>query len=263
MAGTRQASAVDRTLDLMRDDARPSAPDVGPGYLDLLGAADPTGAHPGQRLMAGRALPVIYERLWRPAGGRLLMGALGPGMDDERRIALELLGLAAGDRVLDVGCGPGNFTRVFAREAGPESLVIGLDASATMLDRAVREGVPANVAYVRGDAAALPFADAAFDAVCCFAALYLIADPWRALDEIARVLAPGGRVAILTSCHRGPLPVALARPVVRSLTGVRMFGREELTDALRDRGLRYERRRVAGLAQFVGASRPARGRGAA
>ena len=258
MARTRSAAPLDQVLGLIAPAARPASPDVARGYLDLLGTRDPTGAHPGQRLMAGRALPVIYERLWRPVGGRVLMGAIGPGMGDERRIALELLGLSPGDRVLDVGCGPGNFTRLFATEAGPESLVVGLDASATMLARGVAEGVPGNVVYVRGDAAALPFSDGVFDAVCCFAALYLIADPWGALDEIARVLAPGGRVAILTSCHRGLAPAGMTRPVVRAMTGVRMFGRDEVTDALRDRGLRGERRRVAGLAQFVGASRPAR-----
>ncbi len=258
MARTRARTPLDQVLGLLEPAARPAVPDVAHGYLDLLGAQDPTGTHPGQRLMAGRALPVIYERLWRPLGGRVLMGAIGPGVVDERHIALELLGLSSGDRVLDVGCGPGNFTRRFAAEAGPESLVVGLDASATMLARAVSDGVPGNVVYLRADAAALPFEDGVFDAVCCFAALYLIAEPWTALDEIARVLAPGGRVAILTSCHRGLMPVRLVRPVVRALSGVRMFGRDEVTDALRARGLRGERRRVAGLGQFVGASRPAR-----
>ena len=70
------------------------------GYLDLLGEdEDPTGARPGQRLMASRVLPVIYERLWRPLGGRLLMGALGPDTAGERRIALEMLQISPGDAV--------------------------------------------------------------------------------------------------------------------------------------------------------------------
>src|SRR4051795_6881263 len=113
----------------------------GNGLVDLLGADDPTGAHPGQRLMVSRALPVIYERIWRPIGGRLFMGAMGPGMRGEQRIALEMLELGPSDRVLDVGCGPGNFTRSFAAQASG-GLVVGLDASSTMLERAVQEGVP-------------------------------------------------------------------------------------------------------------------------
>src|SRR3954454_1069953 len=229
----------------------------GNGLVDLLGDADPTGAHPGQRLMISRALPVIYERIWRPIGGRLFMGAMGPGMRGEHEIALEMLDIGPGDAVLDVACGPGNFTRSFARAAGEDGVVVGLDASATMLERAVREGVPGNVAYVRGDATRLPFADETFDAVCCFAALYLIADPLRAIDEIARVLKPGGRVAILTSVSRGLAPAWATDALVRRLTGVRVFGRDEITEALRDRGLEIGEQRVAGLAQFVAAHRAA------
>jgi SAM-dependent methyltransferase len=224
------------------------------GYLDLLcDGEDPTGHGPGQRLMASRALPLIYERLWRPLGGRLLMGVLGPSMAGERRLALEMLRIRPGDAVLDVACGPGNFTRAFADAAGPDGLVVGLDASRTMLEQAARERPGDGVEYVRASATDLPFADGSFDAVCCFAALYLIEEPLRAVAEVARVLAPGGRVALLSSVARGPLPAGLSDAVVRPLTGVRIFGREDLTRELRAAGLADVRRRVSGLAQFVSA----------
>jgi SAM-dependent methyltransferase len=247
--------ALDRALELFRASSRPADPQLHDGYLDLLGRDDPTGPHPGQRWMASQTLPVIYERLWRPLGDRLLMGVTAPGMRGEHRAALGMLALSGGERVLDVGCGPGNFTRRFADAAG-EGLVIGLDASRTMLARAVSETDAGNVVYVLGDACALPFRDASFDAVCCFAALYLIEGPTRAIDELVRVLAPGGRLAILSSCNRGPIPLAMSRPIVKALTGVRMFGRDELTSALRARGLCDVERRVTGLAQFVAARRP-------
>jgi SAM-dependent methyltransferase len=240
------------------DPARARDGTPGPnGYVDLLGEDDPTGEHPGQRLMVNRVLPLIYERLWRPLGARLFMGAMGPGMRGEHEIALEMLALKRSDRVLDVACGPGNFTRAFARAAS-EGVVIGLDASKPMLDRAVVEDNPANVSYVRGDAHALPFKDESFDAVCCFAALYFISDPLTAVDEIVRVLAPGGRVALMTSVNRGVLPTPVADTLIRGATGVRIFGRDELTEALRERGLTVGELRVAGFAQFVSASRPRR-----
>ena len=243
---------IARALGLM-----PGArPDVRDGYLDLLGDADATGGGPSQRLMASRLLPLIYERAWRPIGGRVLMGALGPTMADERRIALDMLAVDPGATVLDVACGPGNFTRAFADAAGDDGLVVGLDASRTMLAQAVRERGPGTIAYVRGDAARLPFRDGVFDAVCCFAALYLIEEPFRAIAEMARVLKPGGRVALLSSVNRGLLPTAVTNAVVRTLTGIRVFAADDLTRALESHGLVDVRRRIAGFAQFVSARRP-------
>jgi SAM-dependent methyltransferase len=214
MGSVSESSAIAGALDLFAPARRPARLQLRDGYLDLLGDEDPTGSHPGQRLMASRALPLIYDRLWRPLGGRLLMGAMGPGMRGEHRIALEMLSLSGGERVLDVACGTGDFTRSFAR-ASVDGVVVGLDASRTMLARAVQETDADNVAYVLGDACALPFRDGSFDAICCFAALYLIEHPMRAVDEIARVLAPGGRVALLASCNRGPLPAASRVPLIR------------------------------------------------
>ena len=256
MASASAPPSIDRTLELFDSRRRPVRPDVRNGYLDLLHDRDPTGPHPGQRWMGSHTLPLVYERLWRPLGGRLLMGMTGPGMRSERRIALAMLSLRGGERVLDVGCGPGNFTRSFAGAAG-NGLVVGLDASRTMLARALQETSADNVAYVRGDASALPFRSGSFDAVCCFAALYLIERPMRAIEEIIRVLAPGGRVALLASCNRGPVPAALTSPLVKRLTGVRVFGHDELTGALSARGLIDLWQHVAGVAQFVGARKPA------
>src|ERR1035441_6502227 len=206
---TSPASAAEQALALLEPDRRPARTRSKDGWLDLLGEEDPTGSHPGQRLMLSSVLPRVYERLWRPLGARVLMGATGPDTREEHRIALDMLALSLGD-----------------------GLVVGIDASKTMLSRAVSETESANVAYVRGDACALPFHDEAFDAICCFAALYLIDEPMKAVEEIVRVLAPGGRLALLSSCNRGPLPAGVADAVVRRLTGVRVFARDELTWAL-------------------------------
>lgn len=206
--------------------------------------------------MESRALPQIYERFWRPFGVRLITGLGGPSAGEEHRIALEALAISPGDKVLDVACGPGNFSRDFARVAG-NGLVVGIDASETMLAVAVRDTEGEDIAYIRADACGLPFRDRSFDAVCCFAALYLIEEPLRALGEIVRVLAPGGRVALMSTCNRGPLAPSATNAIVRGLSGVRVFDRDELTRALHDGGLVEVEQRVAGLAQFVSGRKPA------
>ena len=245
-------AAVGRALALLEPGLRDAEPRMRDGYLDLIGDGSPRSTGPAQDLMLTGVVPEIYERWWRPALGRIAKGVFGPGMAEERRIARLLLGLAPGDGLLDVACGPGNFTRAFARAVDDAGLVVGIDASPTMLARAVRDTGAANVAYVRGDAAALPFRDDSFDAVCCFAALHLFADPFTALDHMTRVLTPGGRVAIFTSCRTRSAPLRVLDGLAGTRGGMRMFDRDEITDALRARGFREIRRRITGLTQFVG-----------
>jgi len=254
---TALPDAIARALPLLAPQLReaPGFPDLRNGYLDLLGGRDdelPDAAGPAQRLMRSRALPLVYERWWRPAWGRVLKGALAGGMRDEHRIARLLLGLTPGDGVLDVACGPGNFTREFAQIVGSGGLAVGIDASATMLARAVADTPGGLVAYVRGDAEALPFRDASFDAVCCFAALNLFTDPEAALDHMTRVLTPGGRIAILTSCRLQSAPGRTLNDLVGARSGMRVFEPDEIVDGLKARGYAEVRQRIAGLTQFVG-----------
>jgi ubiquinone/menaquinone biosynthesis C-methylase UbiE len=258
MATVHRASteAMSRTRELLTADAAARARDpkaTAPGYLDLLGEEmESTGAL--QDLMTTRLVPAIYERYWRPALARAVKGVTGPGMAEEVRIARLLLGLGPGDVVLDVACGPGNFTREFARAVGKGGLAVGIDASPTMLARAVAElddaGL-ANLALIRGDATELPFSDGVFDGLCCFAALHLFADPFAALDEMRRVLAPGGRIAIMTSVRR-QLTLPPLKPLIERTGGLRVFESDEIVEALQQRGFENVRQRLAGLVQFVG-----------
>jgi ubiquinone/menaquinone biosynthesis C-methylase UbiE len=202
--------------------------------------------------MRSRLLPVIYERWWRPA--LRVINRLDPG--EEQRFAGRLLDVHGGQLVLDVACGPGNFTRSLAPAAGADGLVVGFDESATMLGRAVEETAAPQVAYVRGDARELPFADGTFDAVGCFLALHLVPEPFRALGELIRVLGPGGRIAVSAPCRPpGRLPRLLDR-VVNAPVGMRMLGRDELTDVFERAGLARVTQKVTGLYQIVGAVRP-------
>jgi SAM-dependent methyltransferase len=247
-------NAVDRARPLLTPAARDAAREVD-GYVDLLGADAHESPGLAQNFMLSSVVPRIYERWWRPALGRVAKGAFGPGMNEEKRIARLLLALSPGDGVLDVGCGTGNFTRDFARSVGPDGLVVGLDVSQTMLERAVRDTAKAGyeqVAYVRGDAADAPFLNASFDAVCCFAALNLFADPYAALDSFTRVLTPGGRLAIFTSVRGRSVPLRTFERVMQAQSGMNMFERDELVNALAERGFVNIRQRLTGMTQFVG-----------
>ncbi len=224
------------------------------GYRDVLGDDFRDSDTPSQRAMRWTLLPLIYEKAWRPLGFRLWSG--GRGTDEEDRITRSFLALEPDDKVLDLCCGPGNTTRRLLRDLGPAGRITGVDAAPAMLARAVADTRDPRVEYVRADAADLPFADGAFDAVTCHGALYLVDDAEAVIAEMGRVLSPGGRVAVLTSCHRGPLPLHLGARIAAAPSGLRVFGQDEVTGAFRANGLVDVKQDVKGFSQIVGARKP-------
>jgi demethylmenaquinone methyltransferase/2-methoxy-6-polyprenyl-1,4-benzoquinol methylase len=120
-----------------------------------------------------------------------------------RRAAVEQIGAAPGERVLDVACGTGLVARELVRRWGCR--VVGLDQSAEMLARAEakRAADPAlaeRLTLVEGEAERLPFADAEFDHLTFTYLLRYVDDPAATLRELARVVRPGGRIASLEFC---------------------------------------------------------------
>ena len=101
-----------------------------------------------------------------------------------------------GHRVLDVGCGTGDFLRVLAPLVAPGTAV-GIDLSETMIAEAQRRtsGSTSNVSFRVGNALDLPFDSGSFDRVLATQVLLHIPDPWAALAEVCRVLTPAGLVA--------------------------------------------------------------------
>ena len=118
--------------------------------------------------------------------------------EGEELAARATAGLASADRMLaiDVACGPGTYTRPLAARVRK---AIGADLTPAMVEKAraeaARDGI-ANIEFVCADIYALPFTDGAAGIVACGYAFHHITDPARALAEMARVLQPGGRVAI-------------------------------------------------------------------
>ncbi|WP_220135408.1 class I SAM-dependent methyltransferase [Nocardia gipuzkoensis] len=206
-----------------------------------------------RKTMNAPALAAVYERAWRPT---LFYLASGRTTAADRRDAVATLRLGGAQKVLDIACGPGNFTRYLSEALSGDGYAIGLDYSEPMLARAVADNAGPRVGYLRGDARTLPFADGTFDAVCCFGALYLIPDPLVAAREMIRVLAPGGRIAITTS-HRAANPFGDVSRVVGGWSGLRVFGTRTFPALFAEHGLVEIDQRVHRLLQYVSATKPA------
>ncbi len=119
----------------------------------------------------------------------------------ESELILRLLHPVDGERILDVGCGTGIFTRDIL---DAHAAVIGLDISLPMLTRAREKALSAPFAVVAGDMLRLPFRDNSFDKVVSITALEFIEDARSSIDEMFRVVRGGGYVVVATLNSRSP-----------------------------------------------------------
>src|SRR6266852_2919404 len=109
--------------------------------------------------------------------------------------AMDRAGIAPGERVIDVGCGCGDTTIALARRVGPTGLVLGVDISAPMLERAAetaRAAVAANVRFENADAQTHRLSPGAFDVVYSRFGVMFFADPVAAFVKLRAALTLGG-----------------------------------------------------------------------
>lgn len=117
--------------------------------------------------------------------------------------------IAAGNAVLDLGCGTGRFAIPMANRLGAG--VVGLDRAAGMVAQALQKEGSGEVGWAVGDAHALPLADRSFDTVVLSLVIHHVVDRPMALASVLRSLRPGGRLVIWTSSHRQIRRFLLAR----------------------------------------------------
>jgi arsenite methyltransferase len=233
--------ALRRALDLLADP--PAEPDVRNGYLDLLGPGSPA------RETVERNTGPIQAAWASPLGSMLYDNAqaLSRRLISAWQLPIEWLNIPPGGVALDVGSGPGNVTASLARAAGPDGLALGVDISEPMLARAVRAEAGPQVGFIRADAQRLPLRDNTVDAVISAAVLQLIPDHAAAVAEMARVLRPGGRLAIMVPT------VGLAARFWHLLpnVGAHVFDDDEIGDLLEDNGFVGVRVKTYGTLQWV------------
>jgi demethylmenaquinone methyltransferase/2-methoxy-6-polyprenyl-1,4-benzoquinol methylase len=147
------------------------------------------------------ALPPLHEKR---ASVRAMFDRIAPkydgmnrlmtaGMDQRwRRMAVDALAVGPGDRVLDLACGTGDLAEICAARG---ATVVGADFALEMLRGAQGRAVPA--AFVQADGARLPLREASVQGAVCGFALRNFVKLSEIFDELGRVVAPGGRIALL------------------------------------------------------------------
>ena len=196
-----------------------------------------------------RAAQAHFDR-WAGAYGR---SRLLPSL---QRKALAELAPRADDRVLDVACGAG---AVVVELAPHVERAVGADLSEGMLELARRRLSAAgeaeqlgNVEFVQAPSDALPFEDASFSAIVCTTALHHFPDPQASIDEMARVLAPGGRL-VIGDMARDALTTKIADPIMRRVEKghVGLQRKRDIEAMVARAGLRVTRSRHAWILLYA------------
>jgi arsenite methyltransferase len=144
--------------------------------------------------MSGHNMGLAFSK---EAAERLIATYSTPDLVRQRDATLQRLNLRPGERVIDIGCGPGFLCKSMTGAIGPTCRVVGIDISRDLIDFAIKDLSVEAIEYRAGNAMALPFDAGQFDVAVSTQVLEYVVDADVALREIARVLRPGGRAFIV------------------------------------------------------------------
>ena len=181
----------------------------------------------------------IYAKLWKP----IVLGTLsGGGFEKELKDILALHRPKGDELMLDLGCGPGNFTTAFAKLA-PKGFMAGLDLAYPMLQvarsNAARDGAP-NTGFAQGNAQSLPIRRNSVSMVSFCGALHLLPQPELALAEVAAILRPGGSVVGMTFVKGAWWGQRLIERFFNRFVHFRFFPYDHVQKMFADAGLKLE-----------------------
>ncbi|MGH2654101.1 MAG: class I SAM-dependent methyltransferase [Actinomycetota bacterium] len=170
--------------------------------------------------------------LWSHPGVRILVGdQLHPGGSELTDRALDLLAVPFGERILDLGCGPGGTA---ARAAARGHRVVALDRS---LSLAAEARTTSGQGALAADAECLPFPSRCMDGAVAECVISALPDKDAAIREVARVLRPGGRFVLADVTRDGPLPAELDTLVAWLACAGGALGAERYAALMGDAGL--------------------------
>lgn len=231
------------------------------GYLDLLESSGKASRGASNLANLTNFLPGagrLYEPAWRVRSLDILTGKR---FSNEREVGIvaEMVELDRSGVYLDLGCSAGLYTRslsLLLDEFSGDADVVGIDISPSMLQEATRRSLAAGTmpSFARADAHELPFRDSSFVGVVCGGTLNELGDPALALRECARILKPGGRIAIMGILKSGNSR-GLTLQRLLSTGGVRFFTREGIESLLHDAGFEVESVQTHGAVFFAAAHR--------
>ena len=202
------------------------------GVLHLPGQQAPSKTL-SQDAMRFKPLIRIYDVLWRRMTFPFITFI---PFGKEAKIIMGYHALNAGDRILDIACGPGTYARRFACAVGEGGVAVGADASQPMLNQAVRsareEGLT-NMVFVKSRADKLPFRPEQFNGINCTGALHLFDQLEPVFRDISSMLKPGGVFTCMTFCRSRFERVN----ATYTRLGIRLYDPGTLASMLRKQGL--------------------------